>query len=296
MNQRNELTWQRVVLIGFVAVMAALGMGATAFADVHIVMQTETSMPGMPSVPGMPPVSGMEGMLDDDVQELFMKNNRITTLDSDGTRYVVDCAMGEFAMVADSHQAYWQGTMADFLSEIQALFEMAGMSDPDEGSGWVDEMFGSGRDAHAVPVRTIRVGAETVAGYDAVQYSVEFQQDGAWQLFANVSVAPGLLRQIETEVGPCFNTVFTELQMTLVAMSLGEADEMWSVVTSPEYTALAAEGFPVRTEQTVETFGMRIKTTTEVTNVSSEPLADELFIIPDHYEPITLLEAMMPGS
>lgn len=245
-------------------------------------------MPGMPSLPGMDDLPGHG-----DGQELFMKNGRIAMPSPDGTRFVVHCAIGEFAMVADRHDSFWQGTPAQFLEELEAAFAMMGMSDPDE-PGWIEHMFGSGRDAVTVPVRTTRVGEETVAGYDAVQYSIEFERDGRWESFGNVSAAPGLLREIEAEIGPCFNTVLLEMQQALVAMGLGEADEMWSVLTSPEYTALANEGYPVRNEQIVETFGMRIESTTEVTQVNRGPLADDMFVIPDQYERISLLEAMMP--
>lgn len=292
MNGRRQFMWHRkfmwrkAVLVATIVMLTALGVTAVALADLRITTESETVIPGMPTLPGM-------DFGDGDEQQIFMKNNRIVLLDEEGTRFVVDCAAGEFAMVADSHNAYWQGTVAAFVDELGAAFDMMGGAGDGEAN-WAEEMFGSGRDAYAVGVRTVRVGEEKVAGYDAVHYRVEYEQDGEWHLFDNVWLSPSLLRQVEIEVGSCLNTVFVEMQQLLVAMAIGEGNEMWSVMTSPEYMALAAEGYPVRNEQVIETFGMRVETTTEVVDVSADTLAEELFAIPDHYERISLLEAMMP--
>lgn len=289
-NRRKPSGWKasvsvRVrlfVLFVLFVFAAAVGPGAgPVFADMHVVMESTVTIAGR---------SGMPQFGDEaDVQQFFMKDGRVAIPSSEGEEYLFMCDVGEFALIARPHGVYWRGTVEQFISDVQDAFAFVGAEDWD----WADEMFGSGRADVAVPVRTVRVGEETVAGYDTVHYRVEYEQEGAWRLYEELWLSPALLREVESEVGSCFNDLVQEGQTTMVGLFLGEADEMWAIMTSPEYTGLFREGFPVRSVSIVEQFGVRVETTSGLVRVERDPLSEDMFVIPDDFEALTILEMMM---
>lgn len=284
-------TFIRTAVAGLVIVFAAFGVSGTAWADLRIVTETSVAIPGMPQIPGLGGMGDMFG--GDGTEELFIKNHRILMPSADGIDFLIACATGEFAMINSAHAAYWQGTVEEMRTELAALFKMMNADDADV-DGFAS-MFGSAEGGQ-VPIRTTYVGTETVAGYDAERYRVEFEQDGVWELFEEAWIAPALMRELAAEVGDCLTATFQDVQTTLSALFVGDADGMWSVVESPEYLALFEQGYPVRQRSAVTTFGMTIETDVRVTTVSREPLNEALFDIPDHYRRITLLEAIMGGG
>lgn len=277
-----------MAIVALVAVFAVVGVGGTVWADLHIVTESSVETPGMPSLPGM------DDLFDDDgANEIFFRNNRILMPDGDGTKTLFDCASGEFAIINDEAAVYWSGTVAEMLEEMQEAF---GNLDADgmDVSSLMEEMFGAGTEDWAV--RVIRVGTETVAGYEAVQYKVEYEENGRWELFENVSVSPELLEKIRAETGDCINTLAREFQMTMAGLTIGESGPMWSVLSSDEYAVVFEEGYPVRQQSIVSTFGMEIHTSTDVTKVSERTLDESMFAIPDDYRKITMLEAISTGN
>lgn len=278
MNRSNDANRHRFIFI-VLTLVAIVGLtSGTAFADIHIVLESTTSIGGRPSFGD-----------DEDGQEIFMGNGRVLIPSAEGEQFLFLCDIGEFAMLTRDRGHYWQGTVDAFLAEVQDIFDMVW----DEPFDWVDEMYGTGRDEYAFPIRTVPVGTERVDGYDTVHYRVEFEKNGAWQLYEELWLAPDLLKEIEAEVGPCFNHLVQEGQTVMVGLAIGEANDMWYIMTSPEYRALFEEGFPVRSASVVEQFGTRIETTTTVGEVGREALPEDMFVIPEDALSITLLEAMM---
>lgn len=284
-------TFVRTAVAGLVIVFAAFGVSGTAWADLHIVTETSMTIPGMPQIPGLGGMGDMFG--GDNTEELFIKNHRILMPSADGIDFLIACATGEFAMINSAHAAYWQGTVEDMRTELAELFGMMNADDSDVDG--VASMFGSGEGGQ-VPIRTTYLGTETVAGYGTERYRVEFEQDGVWELFEEVWIAPALMQELSAEVGDCLTVTFQDVQMTLSALFVGDDNDMWSVVNSREYRALFEQGYPVRQRSAVTTFGMTIETDVLVTSVSRKPLDEAMFIIPDHYRRITLMEAIMSGG
>lgn len=250
--------------------------GGAAHADLRIVMTEE----------------------EDGAQEYLMKDARILMPQPDGTDFLIFCEIGEFAIRSAGTKQYWQGTVTQFQDELLAAFA-AMMEEAGAEVGAApsfDELFSAG-DAGAVPVRTSRLGRETVAGYEATRYLVEYEDEGEWRTHEETWVAPRLLTEIEAETGACMNTVVKDLMTTMVAIMVGDMlDEtpIWSIINSAEYGALMEEGFPVRQRSIIEMFGMSIETVSELSEVSREPLDEGQFVIPGDWASITLLEAISP--
>lgn len=282
-RHRNGLgrgTLNHIAIVALFTLLAVFGPGSgPAYADIHIVMESAINMPRLPGHD--------DG--DADIQDFFIKDGRVLIPSPEGEQLLFHCEIGEFALLTRDRSHYWQGTVAEFLAEFQATLDMI----VDEPWDWADTMFGSGREQFAVPVRAVRVGTESLDGYDTVHYRVEFEQDGNWRLYEELWLAPALLQEIEAEIGPCFNDLVQEGQTAMVGLALGEPSQMWAIMTSPEYTSVFQQGFPIRSVSVVEQFGLRIETRSRVTMVRRDSLPEHMFVIPDDSESITLLEAMM---
>lgn len=264
MTLTKSSAWQRGVFFALVVSLAWILASVAASADIRIEIEDEGF-----------------------TQQIWLKDSLILIAQPD-MHILFDCKAENFALLVPQPKRYWQGTLKEFRDELNAIFAaLAGSDQP-------IDLF-STAELPPVNVRTTRVGTERIAGYDTLHYKVEFEVDGTWHLFEEVWTAPLLLQEIEAETSKCLNTQVRNFMLSLVQLQVGgwlSADPTLSVLTSPEYIALSKEGFIVRNLSVIEMYEFRIEALSEVKEVSKDPLDEALFVIPEDYQSMTLLEAI----
>lgn len=267
MHLLRRIMSRRVLGVGATLMLWAM-MSVPGLADLRIVTQGE-----------------------DFQQEVLLKDSFYAVTQSDGSHYIINCASGEFSMVIPSEHMYWQGTVDDLLSQLEEALGEVSDSVPGDIFDDFADLFGLPQGP--VTVRTTLRGTDTIAGYEATHYHVEYQQNGTWQTHEEIWVSPSLLRAVEAEVDGCVNTVARDVMQTVTSVFAMGFDAASNVVGSDEYLALMEEGYPVRNRTFFQFFGMSFDSTTEVTQVSTDPLSDELFTIPAGYHRIESLRELM---
>lgn len=261
--------WRGKGWMAAAALAAWLCIGAAASADLRVVLEDD------------------EGY----TTEYLMKNNLMAILHGDGGFHLIDCNAGLFMIVDPASETYWRGTPDELARQLEVDVDeaMSAIEEeiPEELAGLFGALFGGGGGAPDA-VRAIRLDSEPVAGYDAERYLVEYRQDGKWRRFEELWVSPALLREVQSEVGACMNAVAYDAMNALMSVfssgaGFGGLDALAYVSASPEYRAVQEKGFPVRTQTVVEIFGFSVEVTTELTEVSREPLDDEMFTVPAGY-------------
>ncbi len=183
---------------------------------------------------------------------------------------------------------YWQGSIEEFQAAVHAWFDDVLSQIPPEAAAFL----GAGGTG-AAGVRLTRVGTDTVAGYEATQYLVEYNDGGGWQTYENVWVSADLMREIQREAGRCV-TDMLEFQKSLeAALSFFTGSAAAAVFSSPDYAALMASAFPVRTVSQFAVFGMTFESDLVVTEVSNDRIPDELFTVPVGYTRVDDLASVL---
>lgn len=258
----NPIFRHAVVIVA--ACLLWLGVAVPGFADLQVVSETEGER-----------------------ITTYYKANRIAAPTPDGANMILFCETEEVVLVSPSgEQRYWQGNINELQEALEGL--MGGLtealSDAPEGLGALfGDLFGGSSDT--VEVRITPNGSDAIAGYEADKYVVETNSGNGWNTFEELWLANGLMKQIQSEVGSCFN--LSQDMLDSISSAAVAMPELEAVLSSQEYQALVEAGYPVRQRQTMRMFGMETTTKTEVLEVSNASIAEEKFQIPAGYEQVS---------
>lgn len=268
LNFRNG--FGRRIVAAAVVCLLWLGVTGSGFADIRIVSESE------------------EGRT-----ETLFKQNRIAAPAADGANMLLFCDTGEITLISSTDvRRYWRGTVDEMKAEFDGfLGEATGGQDgmPDLGS-LLGGLFGAPA-AGEIQVRVSKVGDETIAGYAAEHYRVETGSNNEWQTYEETWIAADLMKEVTAEVGACVD-IMLEIVGQMPALATFGMDELEAVLTSPDYQALMAKGFPVRSQQTMRIFGMSVETFSEVVAVSRDAISEDAFTVPVGYQRVNSLFEM----
>lgn len=263
--RRNNLRrWRRVLAVLSAAVLWA-GLSAPGLADLRIVTDE----------------GGMR-------HELLLKRGQLATSRGGDFRFVVDCDAGVVTVISSPEKkTYWRGSGDELARQVGDIMRGALESAPQTGDapGFdLSTILGTG--PRSVEVRVNRMGTDTVAGYDAVHYQVQYREEGGdWRTHEDVWVSSGLLRDVEAEVGGCLNQLLSlsDVMESLTPAAMGAAG---AVMADPAYKALSHEGYRVRSRSQMQVFGVEINVNSEVVEVSRQPVPADAFTVPAGYRQV----------
>lgn len=211
--------------------------------------------------------------------DLLLKRPNVRVVNEDGSGQIYSCAADELIMLSPREsRLYWRGSSTDFQEQLQAMFAgaLADLS-PDAAAMW-DEM-----ELPDVEVRITELGSNTIAGYLAVEYLVEYNDGDEWHTLENVWVSEQLMNEIRAELGDCIGKLSEILSFADEALALFVTEAVVSATLHPEYKSLRETGFLMRTVSELNMFGFAFTLETIVREVSHEPLSDQWFAVPDGY-------------
>lgn len=218
--------------------------------------------------------------------ELLVKQSRIRMLLPDGSGQIFDCPTGLVTMISSPEDGvYWQGTMADMAEMLADMFG----SVMEELPPGLEFLFGDTGGTGEVNVRVTTIGSDTIAGYDATHYLVEYDEGNGWKTYQNVWVSRQLMQELLAEAGPCIHDVY-DWQRTLSELTgffdLFGLGAVAAVASHPDYMALMQDAYLVRSVQPFAIFGIEFEVESAVVEVSKEPLSEDLFTVPAGYTPV----------
>lgn len=170
---------------------------------------------------------------------LHLQGGRLARLNPDGTRVLASCvgSVQTISLINEQRGVYWSGLMEEFVRELATFIAVHLLPDDPEVR-------------YAVDVQVEEVGQESVAGYAAQHYEVNWRPDDqeggadkAWALMQELWVAPELGRELE-ETGCSQVAIYVELfQLLQGAFS---SQRFYGLSGSPDYGQAVTGGFPVR--------------------------------------------------
>ncbi len=218
---------------------------------------------------------------------MLLKENQISIPSADGSQMMIECGTGEMTFVAPaSVKRYWKGTIDEFQSALGGMFgqaQGAGGGMPDMGKALGGLFGGESDDPDELNVRVTKVGDETIAGYESEHYLVETGDGNDWETYEEIWISGDLLRDVLTEVGECIEMALS-LGQELSTMGPSGMADVTAVLASPDYQALFGRGYPVRSERTMQMFGMTMDMSTEVVEVNDDSIPDSAFDVPSGYQ------------
>lgn len=260
-GRRRRLSGRTLVWAATFFVFAfTLGASVPAFADLTIVMDT-----------------------DGERFETYLRENKIVTPAFDGGRMILQCSTGEVTLISPNG-TYWQGRVEDMMADVPTPAEMFDDDeDMEEFSSFLAELFGEAPDIEDIQVRVTNMGDETVGDYQAQHYLVEINSGSGWRTHEEVWVSPELFAQMKAEVGDCVD-VSREVYDEYASFAFLANPEMMAIINSDDYRAITQSSYEVRSRAVFEFFGMSMETVTEVVEVNTDTIDDEIFSVPENYQ------------
>lgn len=222
------------------------------------------------------------------------KNNRLAMPLEDGMDSIFRCSTGELIVISHhgSSGRYWVGSYDVFIESFQGLTEdMGGLTGGFGDMGGMGDLFGAlfggqAEDMTQLQVRVSKAGEDTIAGYQAEHYVVETRTTGDWRKREEIWVSAGLLQEVASEAAACIEH-FAAMEEALSGMGGFGLDEMFRVSESPEYRALHEKGFVVRRKASYPgIMGMSMDHSSELVEVSREPISEDFFTVPSGYQQV----------
>lgn len=218
--------------------------------------------------------------------ELLLKQSRIRLLLPDGSGQIFDCPTGLVTMISSPEDGvYWQGTTAEMAEMLANMFGSA----MDQLPPGLEFLFGDTGGTGEVDVRVTTIGSDTIAGYDATHYLIEYDEGNGWKTHQNLWLSRQLMQEVLAEAGPCIHDVF-EWEQTLAELTsfldLFGMGAMVAVASHPDYLSLMQDAYIMRSVQPFAIFGIEFEVESAVVEVSREHLAEDLFTVPAGYTPV----------
>lgn len=176
-SARNAMN-SRVGLVAVVGTLVIWGlMSGSAMADVHI--RTVQS------------VLGVEG-----AQDVLVKQSRTRVIMPDGSGQIFFCATGELVVLTPPEDGrYWQGSLEEYATLIQETIDQAFAQVPPEAAAFFS--FDQTGQTGTADVRITRVGGDSIAGYAATEYLIEYNDGSGWQTYQNIWLSEELMGEIQ---------------------------------------------------------------------------------------------------